>query len=142
MLCTCFSTVPSVTQSWRLMPAFDRPSAISARTSFSRGVSSSSGSSARRAATSSLTKVGSTTEPPLTIRPSVYELVDVRHPELEEVAAPLAAREKLHGVFHVHVRREDEDPSLGELVANRTGGLEPLGRVGRRHSISTIARSG
>ena len=48
MLRTCFSTVPSVTHSRRAMPAFERPSAISASTSRSRGVSTSSGSSTRR----------------------------------------------------------------------------------------------
>jgi len=39
MLCTCFSTVPSATQIFRAIPAFERPSAISARTSRSRALS-------------------------------------------------------------------------------------------------------
>ena len=44
MLGTCFSTVPSVTYSACAIPAFERPFAISAGTSPSRGVRSSSGS--------------------------------------------------------------------------------------------------
>jgi DNA-binding response OmpR family regulator len=39
ILATCFSTAPPVTTSALAMPAFDRPSAISASTSRSRGVS-------------------------------------------------------------------------------------------------------
>jgi len=46
------STVPSVTKSRWLIPALERPSAISASTSRSRGDSTSSGSLRRRAATS------------------------------------------------------------------------------------------
>ena len=44
---TCFSTAPSVTTSSSAMATFERPSAISASTSRSRGVSSSSGPSSR-----------------------------------------------------------------------------------------------
>ena len=52
MLVTCFSTARSVTTSRPAIPAFDRPSAISSRTSRSRGVSESIGSVPRRRPTS------------------------------------------------------------------------------------------
>ena len=71
MLPMCFSTVPSVTQSFRAIPLFERPSAISERTSRSRGDSTSSWSSAWRAVTSSAMRAGSTTEAPFTRRLSV-----------------------------------------------------------------------
>ena len=61
-------TVPSVTHSFCAIPLFERPSAISARTSRSLGDSTSSGSSAWRAVTSSATRAGSTTEAPRTRR--------------------------------------------------------------------------
>ena len=50
MLATCFSTAPSVTTSAAAIAALERPSAISASTSRSRGVSSSERSSAWRLA--------------------------------------------------------------------------------------------
>ena len=62
--CACFSTVPLVSQRRLAMPAWIRPSAINATTSRSRRVKSSSGSSLVRAATSSRTSDGSTTELP------------------------------------------------------------------------------
>src|SRR5690349_24247471 len=34
----------------------------------------------------------------------------------------------------LHVRREDEEADLGELLADRSRRVEPLGRVRRRHA--------
>src|SRR3954470_3380425 len=48
MLVTCFSTARSVTTMRSAIALFDRPSAISSRTSRSRGVTSASGSEPRR----------------------------------------------------------------------------------------------
>jgi hypothetical protein len=50
------------------IPAFERPSAINASTSRSLDVSDASGSSARRAPTSSWTTAGSIADPPRTTR--------------------------------------------------------------------------
>ena len=71
MLRTCFSTVPSVTQSRWAIPALERPSAINANTSRSLALRAANGSLRRRADTSSDTNAGSTTDAPLAIRSSV-----------------------------------------------------------------------
>ena len=96
------------------MPKFEHPSAISARTSRSRGVSPSSGSFRRRAPTSSCTRPGSTTEPPSSDPLDRFdELVDVGDAALEQVADPLAAGEQLHRVVDLDVGGEHEDPAAG-----------------------------
>ena len=61
---TCDSTVLGLSTSRVAMPAFETPSAISASTSRSRGVSSRSGSRSRRRPISCPTTSGSTTVPP------------------------------------------------------------------------------
>ena len=134
MLRTCFSTVPSVTHSARAMPALDRPSAICASTSRSRGVSAASGSTTCRAWTSSCTSAGSTTEPPAATRPSVSmnssRSVTRR---LEQVADAAPAGQQLHRVLDLGVRRQDEDADVRVLGADRPRGVEALRRVRRRH---------
>ena len=71
---------------------FERPSAISARTSRSRSVRSSSGTRARRRPTSWATTSGSITEPPRAIRRiGVGEVLEVVDAVLEEVAHPAGA---------------------------------------------------
>src|SRR3954467_10028026 len=104
MLWMCFSTVPSVTHNWRAIPAFERPSAIRASTSRSRGLSSSSGSRARRAATSSWASAGAgglLDEPGVddgcAVRDPLEgrdEVVDIGDAALQQVAGPAAAREQ------------------------------------------------
>ena len=134
MLRTCFSTVPSVTQSRPAMPALERPSAISASTSRSRALSTARGSLRRCAPTSSCTSAGSTTDgPPGDPVERADELVDVHDPALEQVADPLAAGQQRHRVLDLDVRREDQDGDVGKLVADRPGRVQPLGGVGGRH---------
>ena len=131
---TCFSTVPSASQSWPAMPAFERPSAISASTSRSRAVRSESGSSPRRALTSVWTRPGSTTDPPAAIRRSdVDEFVHVQDATLEQVADPIPGREELRRLLDLDMCREDEDAGFRKLLADRVRCLEPLGRMRRRH---------
>ena len=67
MLAMCFSTALSVSTSASAMPAFERPSAISASTSRSRGVSASTGL-ARRRPSSCATTSGSSAVPPAATR--------------------------------------------------------------------------
>ena len=67
MLLVCLATAFSVTKSAAAMAAFERPSAISASTSRSRGVSRSSGSSRWRAIRAATTS-GSSTVPPAATR--------------------------------------------------------------------------
>ena len=64
----------------------------------------------------------------------VGELVHVRDAVLEQVRAALAAREQVHRVLHLDVRREDDDRRLGQLLPDRTRRVEALGRVRRRHA--------
>jgi hypothetical protein len=64
MLATCFSTVPRVRTKAAATPALDRPSAISASTSRSRGVSGSRSPACRLAARSWLTTSRSSAVPP------------------------------------------------------------------------------
>jgi hypothetical protein len=46
----------------------------------------------------------------------------------------MAAGEQLHRLLDLDVRRQDEDPGLGELVTDHARGLEPLGLVIGRHA--------
>jgi hypothetical protein len=66
----CLSTVRSVSQSRRAMPRLVRPSAMSASTSRSRGVSSANWSVERSGLRSSETTSGSSAEPPSATRRS------------------------------------------------------------------------
>jgi hypothetical protein len=70
MLATCFSTVPPVTTSASAMPAFERPSAISASTWRSRAVSAARPSARRLARSSWPTTSGSSAVPPAATRSS------------------------------------------------------------------------
>ena len=70
MLLMCFSVAPSVIPSSAEIPWFVRPSAIADRTSRSRGVSTSSGSSPRRGVISWATTSGSRAVPPRATRRS------------------------------------------------------------------------
>ena len=70
MLDTCFSTAPSLTTRAAAIAVFDRPSAISASTSLSRGVSRSSGSRRRARESSCDTTSGSSAVPPAATRRS------------------------------------------------------------------------
>ena len=135
MLCTCFSTVPSVIQRRRPMPALERPSAISASTSRSRGVSSSSGSLDIPRRDELLNQSGvddrSTTA---YASHGVEELVELGDATLEQVADAAPAREQRHRVLHLHVCREDQDRRLRELLADRLRCLEALRPMGWRHA--------
>ena len=64
----------------------------------------------------------------------VDELLDVRDTALEQVAAPLAAREQRGRALHLHVRGESDDGGIRKLLADRLGGFEALGRVRGRHA--------
>jgi hypothetical protein len=68
MLATCFSTAPPDTTSSAAMPAFDLPSAISASTCRSRGVSVLSPPRCLLARNSWLTTSGSSAVPPSATR--------------------------------------------------------------------------
>ena len=95
MLVTCFSTARSVTTSASAIAWFERPSAISASTSRSRGVSASSGSSRRRRPSSCATTSGSSAEPPSpTRRTRVDEALDVGDAVLQQVADALGVRRR------------------------------------------------
>ena len=87
MLATCFSTAPPETTRAAAIPALDRPSAISASTSRSRGVSVARSPACRLARTSWLTTSGSSAVPPAR-HPGqrVGELGHVGDPVLEQVA--------------------------------------------------------
>jgi len=64
----------------------------------------------------------------------VHEVVHVHDPALEQVADPLAGREKVCRVLDLDVSREDEDADLREFFADRVRGIEPFGGVRRRHA--------
>src|SRR6266581_4000133 len=133
MLRTCFSTVPSVTQSWRAMPALERPSAISASTSRSRG------ESVERVVAvpgrdefldeAGVDNGASARDPPK----CVDELVHVGDAALEEVADALPAGEELHRVLDLGMRRQNENARLRQLGPDDARRLQTLGRVVRGH---------
>ncbi len=64
----------------------------------------------------------------------VDEILDVRDTALEQVTAPLAAREQRGRPLDLHVRGESDDGRIRKLAADRLGGFEALVRVGRRHA--------
>ena len=110
MLATCVSTVRSVSQSRRAMPGLVRPSATSASTSRSRGVSAASWSVARSGLSSSETTSGSSAEPPLRdAEQRVEELVDVEDAVLEQIAEAPGA-DQLDRVLRFDVLGEQHDP--------------------------------
>jgi hypothetical protein len=94
------------------MPALVRPSAITAKTSCSRGVKAPSGSP-RRAPTSRATTSGSSAEPPRS-DPSqgVEEVIDVKHAVLEQVPET-PANHQIHRMPRLYVLRQHDD---GERV--------------------------
>ena len=113
MLRTCFSTVPSVTQSRCAIPVFDRPSAISASTSCSRAVHRE-----RVVAPTSRHQLlyecrihhrralGDTLQ-------RLDEVRDVGYPALEQIADAAPAGQQLHRVLDVDVGREHDDGRVG-----------------------------
>jgi hypothetical protein len=60
------------------------------------------------------------------------EVVDVKHPVLEQVA-DVARRHKPDGVPGLHVLGEQHDPQVGELVPDLGGGAGSVVGVVRRH---------
>src|SRR6185312_2831954 len=64
----------------------------------------------------------------------VDKVLDVRDAALEQVTAPLAAREQRGRAVHLHVRGECDDGGIWKLLADRLCSLEPLGRVRGRHA--------
>ena len=115
MLLTCFSTALSLTTRARAIAGLLRPSAISASTSRSRGVSRSSGSRRRERASSCATTSGSSAVPPApTRRTRLDELADVGDAVLQQVAdAAGVAGEQLGGVALLDVLRQHEDADVG-----------------------------
>ena len=144
MLAMCFSTAPTVSTSDSAMPAFDRPSAISASTSRSRGVSSSSGPSSRRLREQLGDDLGvergAAAGDPLD---RLQEVGDVHDPVLEQVADPAAAvGEQLLGVGRLDVLGDDQHRRPGRLPAHLERGAQALVAEPGGRRMSTTARSG
>ena len=134
MLRTCFSTVPSVTHSWRAIPALERPSAISASTSRSRGAEHVE-RIVRPAGRDELLHQRRVDDGAAAAERSqrLQELVDVGDPALEQVAAALPAGQQVHRMLHLDVGRQHQDRDLGKLGPDDPGRVEALGRVVGRH---------
>ena len=99
--------------------AFERPSAISASTSFSRGVSSRASRSCLRPTKCATTSGSSAVPPSADAADGLDEGVDVHHTVLEQVAdAAAAVGEQLARVRLLDVLREDEDRRLGHALAH------------------------
>ena len=115
---------------------FERPSAISSRTSRSRGVSASTGSSARRRPSSWPTTAGSSADAALADAPHrVGELLDVGDPVLEQVPDPLApprpgAPSRSAGSTYCD---RTSTPVRRLPRTDRRGRAQPLVGVRRRH---------
>jgi hypothetical protein len=119
-----------------------RPSAISASTSRSRGVSSSSGSARRRRSSSAATSCGSTTTPPADdARDRVRQLVDVEDAVLEQVPDPLLiAVEEPERILGLDVLREHEKADVVEARPDLRGGSQAL--VGERRRKTDVDEDG
>ena len=135
MLLMCLATAFSVTNSAAAIAAFDRPSAISASTSRSRGVSRS---------TRLVAAPGHDRGDHLGVEDraaggdaayAVDELGDVGDPVLEQVAdRALAAGEQLAGVEVLDVLREHHHREAGSGRAGRDRGPQALVGVRRRQA--------
>src|SRR5262249_25473145 len=64
----------------------------------------------------------------------VDDVVRAHDPVLEQVSDALAALEEVDRGLDLDMRREEEDPDLRELSANRASGVEAFPRVCRRHA--------
>jgi hypothetical protein len=96
-------------------------------------VSSSSGSSRRRAAQLAHKAGIDHGAAPGDPFDRLHEVLHVRHTALQDIADPLPALEELHRMLHLDVRRQDEDPDLGKLLADHLRGVKPLRLVIGRH---------
>src|SRR4051794_32067001 len=113
------------------MPALEKPSAMSARTSRSRGVSSRNGSLAR--GPDELRDDAWIQGGPAGGHPpdGVGELVGVRDAVLEEIADALGGLgDQVHGVGRLEVLREDEDRGARVSRADLERGAQALVGVG------------
>ena len=132
---TCFSTVDSVIHSVCAIPAFERPSAIrrehlplAGRQDVERVPRAACGNELLDER--GIDDRGALDDP----LERVDEVLDVGDTALEQVAAPLAAREQRSRALHLHVRGESDDGGIRKLLADRLGGFEALGRVRGRHA--------
>src|ERR1022692_4509124 len=138
MLVTCFSTARSVITSSAAIAWLDRPSAINARTSRSRRVSSS-----RRPAARPRPSICETTSGVERRAASghatdrVNEPLHVRNPLLEEIANALGAlAEQFNCVLLLHVTGENDHRSVRQLAADRQRGPQSL--IGMRWGHSDV----
>ena len=135
MLRTCFSTAPSLTTSSRAIAVLDRPSAISASTSRSRGVSG-----AERVLRPGAGRAAGP-PPPGRARAAVgdpvqrlQEVGDVGHPVLEQVAdRARPVGQQVVGVRDLDVLRQHQHRRARAGGADRDRGPQALVGVRRRH---------
>ena len=134
-LATCFSTTPAEMTSVLAMAAFERPWAMSERTSRSRGVSVAR-ESARRLAPEKLAdhfrvEYGAALRDP---GDRVDEVADVGDAVLEQVAdARRGAGEQIRSGPGLDVLGEDEHADLGMILVDRLRGPQSLIGMAGRH---------
>ncbi len=135
MLRTCFSTAPSVIQSKARYPAVGAPLCDERE-----HLELARREHGERIGPASLDDEllherridhGSALGDPLQCIDHVSRL---HHPALQEVPNALPALEEVDGRVDLDVGREQEDPDLRELGADRSSGVDPLPRVRRRHA--------
>ena len=133
---TCVSTVFGVTNRRPPIPRSVSPSAISARTSRSRGVSSSRGESGPCPADEPSDELRVDDDPAFAdTAHRVGQLTAVEHAVLEQVAAAFVAPlEQSERVLRFDVLREDENPDVRPARANRLCRDEALVGMRRRHA--------
>ena len=124
MLCTCFSTVPSVTQ--RLMGDAGVGATFSHQLEHLALPRAEVGDwiadAARRNEPLHERGVDGGAAFQYAVE-RIEELVLVGDPALQEVAAALPAREQVHRVLDVDMRRQHEDRRFRDLIADRAGGV-------------------
>ena len=135
MLRTCFSTAPFADDEALGDREFECPSAISASTSRSRGVRSSSDVGAAAAAEQLRDDLGVDRRAAGSDAPrGGKELVDVGHAVLQQVAdAAAAAAQQIGGVALLDVLAEDQNRDLGLAAAQLDRGAHALVGLRRWH---------
>ena len=130
----CFSTVPSVTHSFRAIPLLERPSAISARTSRSlrRQHVEQIVRAAGRDKLGDESRVDHRGAPHQALQ-RIDEVVHVDDPALQQVTAALAAGQQTHGVLDLDMRGKDKDGDVRKFRTNLASRVKAFGGVTGRH---------
>ena len=134
MLRTCFSTVPSVTQSRWAIPALERP------LSHQRQHLTLARAQRRQRIIASPRRHQLRHQRGVHHRSSLgdalqrlHEIGHIGNPTLEQITNAVPTAQQLHRMLDLHMRREHQDGDIGKLLTNYPSRIQPFGGMRRRH---------